>query len=237
MCLPSSIPACAAAEWRPPSRWHLSRAELRHCPIFEFAGITTYPGHIWNIPAEQEPALAALGDRIGEMSDAVRRAGLECSVVSAGSTPTAYNSHLVRGLTEMRPGTYVFNDRNTLGVGACGLDDCALRVIVTVVSNSVPGRAIVDGGSKTFCSDRWLSGEKTGFGLVVERPELHFEAMSEEHGHMQVPPGSPTPQLGQKLTIIPNHVCACVNMHRAHLLPPQGHSRGSWDVAARGMVR
>ena len=132
-------------------------------PNLQFAGITTYPGHIWNVPAEQEPALAALGDRIGEMSDSVRRTGLDCSVVSAGSTPTAYNSHLVRGLTEMRPGTYVFNDRNTLGVGACTLDDCALRVIVTGSATAFPVERL------------WMAGQRRFVliaGCRVKRPGL-----------------------------------------------------------------
>ncbi len=149
--------AALAAVQTPDEMESLVRA-ISKLPHVDFAGITTYPGHIWFVPDEQRPALESLRDGIAQMLEAVARIGLECTVVSAGSTPTAYNRHLVRGLTEI-PGTYVFNDRTTMGVGACTLDQCALRVLVTVVvSNAVPGRAVVDGRSKTFCSDRWLSG-------------------------------------------------------------------------------
>ena len=206
-------------------------------PHVQFAGVTMYPGQIWLPPDQQPSALATLGQQVRQVLDALDRAGIACETVSGGSTPTAYNSHLVDGLTEMRPGTYVFNDRNTIGVGACEVSQSALRVLVTVVSNAVPDRAIIDGGSKTFSSDRWLSGEKTGFGYVTEFPELRFEAMSEEHGHLDVRESPHKPRIGEKLTVVPNHVCACVNMHNRIHYHRDGIVEGYWEVAARGQVR
>jgi D-serine deaminase-like pyridoxal phosphate-dependent protein len=136
----------------------------------------------------------------------------------------------------VRPGTYVFNDRNTLGLDACELSDCALRIIVTVVSNAVPGRAIIDGGSKTFSGDKWLSGEKTGCGLIVERPDIRFETMSEEHGHLDLTDSKSKPEVGDRLTVVPNHVCTCVNMHDRIWYHRNGVVEGSWQVQARGKV-
>ena len=121
------------------------------------------------------------------MTEPLAAEWLRCARLSAQAALLQLGTAIsIEGLTEIRPGTYVFNDRNTVGVGACSWDDCALRVLVTVVSTAVKGRAIVDGGSKTFSGDRWLSGGKTGFGHVVEHPDVDFTSMSEEHGHMDL---------------------------------------------------
>lgn len=205
-------------------------------PGVRFAGLNLYPGHIWAAPGEQSAPLREVGDKLAAVLEVLSQHGLQCEVVSGGSTPTALQSHLVGGLTEIRPGTYVFNDRNTMGVGACSLTDCALRVIVTVVSDAVAGRAIVDGGSKTFSSDRWASGTKEGFGYVVEDPQILFEAMSEEHGHLNVSGCEKRLRVSDRLSIIPNHVCACVNLHDRLWYHRKGVVEGFWEVAARGRV-
>lgn len=123
-----------------------------------------------------------------------------------------------------------------MGVGACSLFDCALRVMVTVVSNAVPGRAIVDGGSKTFSSDRWLSGSKEGFGSVVEYPEVLFESMSEEHGHLNISACDRPLRIGERVSVIPNHVCACVNLHNRIWYHRNSEVEGFWGVDGRGCV-
>jgi len=82
-----------------------------------------------------------------------------------------------------------------------------------------------------------MSGGKTGFGHVVEHPELEFASMSEEHGHLDLGSSDYKPRVGEPLTIIPNHVCACVNMHDAIYYHRQGTVEGCWQVAARGKVR
>ena len=211
-------------------------AAIGKLPNVRFAGITCYPGHIWNRPEEQSAALAVVSDKIDAALSHLSAAGFECEIVSAGSTPTAFKSHMVRSLTEIRPGTYVFNDRNTMGVGACERSQCALRVITTVVSTAVPGRAVIDGGTKTFSSDRLLSGTQAGFGEVVEDPTIVFESMSEEHGQLDVSASDTKLRVGDKLSLIPNHVCACVNMHDRIWYHRNGVVQGSWQVAGRGKV-
>ncbi len=211
--------------------------QVERLPHVQFEGLMFYPGHIWDIPSEQSPALSNLSQKVQEIVGAVRRSGLECKMVSGGSTPTAYNSHQVKGVTEIRPGTYVFNDMNTVGVGACQLSQCALKVLVTVVSNAVSGMTMVDGGSKTFSGDRLISGDKTGFGRLLEHPEIKFVSMSEEHGHLDLSQSSYKPRIGERFTIIPNHVCACVNMHDQIHFHRKGVVEGSWKVEGRGKVR
>ena len=211
--------------------------EIARLPNLVFSGITTYPGHIWDEPAHQSEPVTELGTKFQAILDRLRRSGFECEIVSAGSTPAARSSHYASQITEIRPGTYVFNDRNTLGVGACTLADIALRVLVTVVSTAVGGRAVIDGGSKTFSSDRWISGTKNGHGLVVEHPEVEFVTMSEEHGTLELGDSGYSPNVGDRLTIIPNHVCACVNLHDQLHFHRAGTLEGSWQVAGRGKVR
>jgi D-serine deaminase-like pyridoxal phosphate-dependent protein len=205
-------------------------------PSVRFAGVNLFPGHIWSLPADQAAALSEVSAKLTAVLDRLAESGFQCEVVSGGTTPTALQSHLVTRLTEIRSGTYVFNDRNTIGVGACSLSDCALRVIVTVVSNAVSGRAIIDGGSKTFSSDRWLAGSKEGFGHVAEYPQIAFEGMSEEHGHLNLSGSDHQPKVGERLSIVPNHVCPCVNLHDRIWYHRKGLVEGFWEVEGRGRV-
>jgi D-serine deaminase-like pyridoxal phosphate-dependent protein len=211
--------------------------KVEELPGLRFAGIMFYPGHIWDLPPDQSAALLEVGQKLREICEKLRQHGLEYEVVSGGSTPTAYNSHLVQGLTEIRAGTYVFYDMNEVGVQACELSQCALKVLVTVISNAVAGKAMIDGGSKTFSGDRLISGDKTGFGYITEHPEIKFVSMSEEHGHLELSPSSYKPRVGEKLSIIPNHVCACVNMHDQIYYHRKGIVEGTWAVEGRGKVR
>lgn len=205
-------------------------------PGVEMRGLLYYPGHIWDRPEAQATALASVEAQLAAVLDALRRAGIPTPIVSGGSTPTARNSHRVRGTTEIRPGTYVFNDRNTLGVGACAAEDIAVRVLATVVSTAVPGRAIVDAGSKTLTTDRWISGNDQGFGSVDGYPGIIIAGLSEEHGHLDVSQSAAAPLVGERVAIVPNHVCPCVNLHSRLFFHSKGEVLGSWEVDARGRI-
>jgi len=113
---------------------------VRERPPLEYAGIAFYPGHIRDAVGSQDAKLAALRDALASATSALGRAGVAPKVVSGGSTPTMMRTHEVTGVTELRPGTYVYNDRGTADIGACAWDDCALTVLATVVSTSVSAR-------------------------------------------------------------------------------------------------
>jgi D-serine deaminase-like pyridoxal phosphate-dependent protein len=196
-----------------------------------------YAGQIWDPPSQQTAALNQLSAMIEEIRHGSEKAGLSIETVSGGSTPTAYNSHQVRGLTEIRAGTYVFYDMNEFKAGFCQLSHCALKVLVTVVSYAVAGHAVIDGGSKTFSSDRLRSGDRSGFGRVTEYPDIQFVSMSEEHGHLDISRSNYKPQIGDKLTVIPNHVCTCVNMHDQIYYHRDGIVEEVWAVEGRGKIR
>jgi D-serine deaminase-like pyridoxal phosphate-dependent protein len=206
-------------------------------PGLEFQGIMFFPGQ-YTVGAEER---ARLRERTNELLDrsleAFAHAGLSLLTVSGGSTPTAYESSMFHGLTEVRPGMYIFNDRNMVGIGVASTATCALSVVVTVVSNSVAGRAIVDGGSKTFSSDRYLAGDGRGFGIVKEDPSTELESFSEEHGHLNIRNSDRQYNVGDRLTIIPNHVCSTVNMHDSIYGARGDRVETVWQVAGRGKVR
>ena len=110
-------------------------------------------------------------------------------------------------------------------------------MVTTVVSTAVSGQIIVDAGSKTLSSEGLRSGPKSGCGLVMEAPKAEFHKMNEEHGYVRLPDGGPSFRVGDTVTVIPNHICPCVNMHDEVFLVRKEKVVGSWQVAARGKVR
>jgi D-serine deaminase-like pyridoxal phosphate-dependent protein len=209
--------------------------KVAELPGLAFRGIMTYQGFVSGSPKERERQLREEDERLAGMVEALAKAGLACKVVSGASTPNLFLSHLLTRANENRCGTYVFNDRNTVASGSVGWDDCAARVAVTVVSTAVPGQIIVDGGSKTFTSDPWAGG--AGFGRVAEDPEALFVKMNEEHGYVKLAPSSPPHRIGDRLHIIPNHICVTTNMHERLWIHEEGKVVDCWEVAARGKLQ
>jgi len=206
-------------------------------PGLSFEGITFYPGHIKDNGEAGLEALRALGGVIQSILDDFRRAGISVRIVSGGSTPSLYHSHELAGLNEIRPGTYVYNDWNTVASGACTPDQCAATLLVTVVSTARPGQIIVDGGSKTFSSDRLTGAETASFGHVVEAPEAVFHKMNEEHGYIDVRSCDRKFAIGERLHIIPNHICTAVNLHERVYGIRGGELEEVWEVAGRGKLQ
>ena len=160
--------------------------------------------------------------------------GLAPEIVSGGSTPTAFRSHEVPHQTEIRPGTYVFNDRTTAALGACDWDDCAYTVLATVVSTAVAGQAVVDAGSKALSSDPFRAEGHGGFGQLLDHPEVVVTRMSEEHGVLDLGRSDWRPAVGDRVRIIPNHVCVSVNLQPRVYGVRDGGVEREWAVEAAG---
>jgi D-serine deaminase-like pyridoxal phosphate-dependent protein len=211
---------------------------IERLPSLSFEGIAFYPGHIKDNGATSREALVVLGALIQSILGDFRREGIQVRIVSGGSTPSLYHSHELPGLNEIRPGTYVYNDWNTVASGACTPQECAATMLVTVVSTARPGQIIVDGGSKTFSSDRLTgSGAESTFGHVVEAPEAVFHKMNEEHGYVDVRQCGRKFEIGEGLRIIPNHVCVAVNLHERVYGIRDGEVEEVWEVAGRGKLQ
>ena len=186
---------------------------IEAAPGLRFEGIAFYPGQIKMMDAEGTAELAKVRERLDVAMDLLARNSIACGVVSAGSTPTWRHTHEVPAVNEMRPGTYIFNDRNSVYGGACGWDDCAASVLATVVSMARPHQMILDGGSKTFSSDRLAYGTEITFGKIVEDQAARFHKMNEEHGFVDVTDATRKFQVGDRVRVIPNHICVAMNLH------------------------
>ena len=203
-------------------------------PNLELAGIAFYPGHIRGPVSEHAAQLAALRGLVAETRDAFARAGLAIDTVSAGSTPTLWHTHEIDGVTEMRPGTYIFNDRTTAEIGACDLSDCALTVLATIVSTAVPGQAVIDAGAKALGREPIRGGSGEGFGCLASDPSVVVKSMSEEHGILDLSRSTWRPRVGERVRVVPNHVCIVVHLADAVYGVRDEAVVSSWPVAARG---
>jgi D-serine deaminase-like pyridoxal phosphate-dependent protein len=212
----------------------LSR-RVRDAGPLRFAGIAFYPGHIREGVGSQDAKLSSLGDSLADALAQFDRAGLHPAAVSGGSTPTMWRTHELPGVTEFRPGTYIFNDRTTAEIGACEWSDCALTVLSTVVSTAVAGQAVIDAGTKALGREplRAATGEG-GFGSLLEHPEVVVKSMSEEHGILDLAQTSWKPSVGERVRVIPNHVCIVVHLNDIVYGVRGAHVETSWPVAARG---
>ncbi len=210
---------------------------IEKLPGLTFRGLMTYFGNVWGTEDDRRKEIKQVAERTERALKAFADARMPVEIVSGGSTPSSSFAHEVPGLTEIRPGTYCYNDLNTLYQGACRLEDCAVRVVTTVVSTAVAGRAIVDGGSKTFSSDPLRAGPQAGFGHVVEASDAPIIKLNEEHGWLETSKSAHRFRVGEVLTVIPNHVCTCVNMHDEVFLVRNEEVVGCWRVAARGKIR
>ena len=126
----------------------------------------------------------------------------------------------------MRPGTSVFNDLNTLRGGFCTPEQIAASILATVVSDAVAGQVVLDAGSKTLTSDRCVPAPKSGYGFLPDYPEAVITKLTEEHAQVDIRRYPKPPTVGERLTIIPNHICPCVNLQDA-----------AWLLEADGSLR
>jgi D-serine deaminase-like pyridoxal phosphate-dependent protein len=188
-----------------------------------FGGLMTYPTR-----PETGPWIAAAGR-------AIRARGLEMPRVSGGGTPTAWRTHEIGEITEIRAGVYIYGDRTCIAEGSMSADQCALRIRATVVSRPTAGRAILDAGSKALTTD--LAPDTQGFGSIDEYPRAAIYDLSEEHGHVDVSACSPGPEVGEAVNILPNHACPVSNLYDEVALHRAGVVVGIMPVAARGKVR
>lgn len=208
---------------------------VQRSPSLTYDGIAFYPGHIREPVDAQDVAIEQLNTTLHATLEALDAAGAHPASVSGGSTPTLWHTHRLKGVTEMRPGTYVYNDRTTAEIAACGWDDCAFTVLSTVVSTAVDGQAVIDAGTKSLGREPLRGAEGGGgYGSLLEHPEVVVKGMSEEHGLLDLSRSSWTPRVGEIVRVIPNHVCIVVHLNDTmHGVRGDSVER-SWPVEARG---
>lgn len=185
-----------------------------------FAGLLVYPSNPVMRPVIQEAL------------DRFDRAGIGVETVSGGGSGAALHAHEVPELTELRVGTYVFNDWSSVGKGWVSLDDCAMTVLATVVSRPTETRAILDSGSKTLAADRFQDGH----GHILEYPDARIYQLNEEHAYVDLSQCEARPRIGERVQVVPVHTCVVTNLHD-QIYGVRGDSiEVIWPVAARGKV-
>jgi D-serine deaminase-like pyridoxal phosphate-dependent protein len=214
-------------------------------PGLRFRGLLSYAGQ--SASAGSLDALSAIATHeigiLTRIACGLRNAGVPVEEISVGGTAMSRFIALQPGVTEMRPGNYVFYDRMQTGLGSATLDDCALAVVSTVVGRHASDRVVFDAGSKTLTSDAARGfAVMPGHGLVFPRlgdptpdPAIVIERLNEEHAIARVPPDCPLAP-GDRVTILPNHSCVVTNMVDELLLVEDLKIVGRLPVAARGRI-
>jgi D-serine deaminase-like pyridoxal phosphate-dependent protein len=205
-------------------------------PGLHLAGIMTHEGHAgFSGPDEIATVAQDAGQALVDTAERIRSQGVEVTHVSVGSTPASWFTPRVPGITEMRPGTYVFHDNNAFRHGRVGPDRCAARVLSTVVSRPATDRAIIDAGSKALALDP--SPSHPGHGYIAGHPGATIARLSEEHGVVTLSSDESEFDVGDRVEIIPNHICPAVNLTDELVIVRDGHVIDRWPVSARGKVR
>ena len=198
---------------------------IEKSPGLRFDGLMTYPS---------TEATAAF---VADARDSFSRAGIAIAMVSGGGTPNAWQAHRIAGLTEVRVGTYIYHDRATVAAGAAGFDECALHLHATVISRPTADRAVIDAGSKSLSSDGIDPAFGKGYGLIRGYEDAVIERLNEEHGVIDVSRCNRKPQVGERVQILPNHVCVVSNLHDEIAVSRGGMLLDTRRVEARGKTR
>jgi D-serine deaminase-like pyridoxal phosphate-dependent protein len=193
-------------------------------------GVFTHGGHSYG----HGLAGPAGADEVASLTTgaaALRAEGIEPQVISAGSPPTELTA-AVAPVNEIRAGTYLIGDRQQAVIGAVPPNGIAIAVAATVVSDAVPGQVVLDAGAKTLTKD--VAAYLTGYGLIPAYPDAVIERVSDYHGVVRIPEGTPRPAVGEVVAIIPNHVCPVIDLRDFFIATRSGTVVGTWPVDARG---
>jgi D-serine deaminase-like pyridoxal phosphate-dependent protein len=191
----------------------LAAAIVRCGPSLRLRGVFTHAGHAYGARSLSDLERIGRAEAEGAVEAArrIRQRGIDCPVVSVGSTPTIRAVGVLPGVTEVRPGNYVFFDRMQVGLGVATREDCSQTVLATIISRPSPDRTVVDAGSKTFALDKGAHGLEAleGFGQDVAHG-LVLNRLSEEHGVVDAQPTQMA--VGDQLRFLPNHACTVANL-------------------------
>jgi D-serine deaminase-like pyridoxal phosphate-dependent protein len=225
-----------------PAGFTLARA-MSESKAVEFRGILAHAGHSYTCADPTEILAVAEAERQVSVDYAQRlaEAGIEVPEISIGSTPTAAVARNLEGITEIRPGNYVFYDCFQAAIGSCALTDVAFSVLTTIIG-SYPERStlIIDAGALALSKDAGathLGEPAVGFGRVCDPGSgepvegLALISLSQEHGHVDVGPGVPWEVLrvGDKLRILPNHSCLTAALHERYWLVDAQRAVEDWE--------
>src|SRR5436305_8290397 len=206
----------------PQAALDLARETMR-LPNMQFEGLMTFPTAKPEQRLWLERALQLLNG-----------AGIAVPVVSGGGSPALKGCGDFPMLTEYRAGTYIYNDVMQVTAGGATWEDCAMTVRATVVSRPTENRAVLDAGSKVMTFEQHYA---KGFGRTLENPAAKITGSPGDHAMAVLPPSAKKPQIGETVSVIPNHCCVVTNMMDEVYAARKGRIEAVYPVAARVKVR
>ena len=212
-------------------------------PGLRLRGLLSHAGHGYQASSEEQLCAVARQEveTLIDIRDRAAASGIALDEISVGATPTLRFSVRQLGITELRPGNYVYFDRTQVALGAATFDDCALTVLTTVVSKPAKDRIVLDSGSKTLTNDQARGITRMpGFGAVLDAngrvdETLTIERLSEEHATVRVD-GLTTLEPGDRVRIVPNHACVVSNLVDVVRLVEGDHVVDTLPITARGRI-
>jgi D-serine deaminase-like pyridoxal phosphate-dependent protein len=221
-------------------------ARIAELPGLRFRGLLSHAGHAYAATSEDETAAIAASEArvLATLAGDAAQLGAICEEISVGATPTARFSVQQQGITELRPGNYVYYDRTQVGLAAASYEDCALTVLARVVSTPAEDRLILDCGSKTLTNDSARGfGPTPGFGVVFSDLDalgvddaLLIERLSEEHATVRILGDGPRLRTGDLVRVLPNHSCVVSNLVDTAWLVHGRDVVNKLPIAARGRI-
>jgi D-serine deaminase-like pyridoxal phosphate-dependent protein len=206
-------------------------------PGLRFVGILAYEGHIYDL-TDRNAVLREVRrsyDLMGEVAGRLRGANIPVTRVSVGASATARAAADHPAITELRPGSYIFNDRYQVSMGAASVEECALSVLATVVSVPARDRAIIDVGSKGLSWSPPVGAD--GYGLILGHEEATIARLADEHGIVSVPEGTRPFSIGERVRVVPNSHPPVVNAFSELLGYRSDRVDVVWPIAARGRMQ
>ena len=214
-------------------------------PGVKVVGVMTHEGTVYGAPDKVSMIAAAkkVSEMMVETSQAINSAGVEISRVSMGSSASARVAATVTGVNQIRPGIFAFNDLGQIALGNANLQNCAVRILSTVVSRPTSTTAVIDAGSKSLSADllpaKEHRDEYPGHGLIIGKSGWIIERLSEEHGMLKwMGDGEPSSlDIGEQIQIIPNHVCTTFSSLNESVVVSKGEVINRWRTFAPGASR
>jgi D-serine deaminase-like pyridoxal phosphate-dependent protein len=218
-------------------------ARVAAMPGLRFRGLLSHAGHGYGATSDEDARRIAHdeAEMLLTLAARVSALGVDVPEISAGATPTVRFSSKEPGITELRPGNYIYFDRTQVALGAATWDDCALTVLARVVTKHGDDRIILDCGGKTLTTDvaRGFT-PAAGYGVVLRGLDSNapddqwsVERLSEEHATVRVAGGT-TLRPGDLVRVVPNHSCVISNLVDAAWLVNGTTVVERLDISARG---
>lgn len=218
---------------------HLARC-IAQTPKVHLKGIFSHEGHTYKAANREEciRLAAESQERTLRAANMIRGLGIELDTVSIGATPSLMQAGISKGITEIRPGTYIFLDAGQ-GSALGGFSKCAATILTTVISQPTEERVVLDAGAKSLTSQNRSGGicATYGYGLVKNTEDVRLSGLFDEHGLICDKTFSESVQVGEKIEVIPNHICPACNLYESAYLVSGGKIEREISILCRGKVR